>query len=172
MTKIRNRPDESFSKTKNREGEVYENIEIKYPFCYKTKDEKYFFRYLEDGRFEKIWFEEKNHGFCFGTYSNSINGLVNEKDFYLKVVGNLNTIIENEEFETRRNYIFTKYKKYTSGEQFLSIQAEELLRKKEEQDRKEIELFLEKQKQKQIEEQKFLNKNDIILNDDLNEDVF
>lgn len=127
----------------------YIEIEIKYPFCYKTKDDKNYFRYLEDGRFEHICLEEKRHCLTFGNYSNSIERLNNDKDFWFKVLGNLNLLIDNEEFEFARELLMSVYKKYLNGDQFIAFEVERIIKLKE---KREKEIVIEN--------------NDIIKNND------
>ncbi len=72
----------------------YKDIEIKYPFCYKTesKTETNYFRYLEDGRYEYICESEKKMHMSYGTRVDSIQGLINE-DSFLFILKTIKSVI-------------------------------------------------------------------------------
>ncbi|HMT03330.1 MAG TPA: hypothetical protein PKD00_08510 [Burkholderiales bacterium] len=107
----------------------YENIEIKYPFCYKTKNGKNFFRYLEDGRYEFICLEDKKSTLSFGSRANSIGTLLNENGFYFKILANLNEVITNEDFEFQISLFTKEYEKYLSANKYLSAEVQSKIEK-------------------------------------------
>lgn len=116
--------------------EVYKDLEISYPFCYKSKNGKNFFRYLEDGRYEYLCLEDKKSTLSFGCRSNSIDHLLEEKDFYFKVIANLNEVITNEEFEFQRKLFSAEYEKYLSGMKYISMGVEKIIREKQKEEEK------------------------------------
>lgn len=175
MTKLINKPDAEFFTTKNREGKLYEDIKIEYPFCYKDNLQKNYFRYLEDGRFENIVLEDNRHGIVFGTFTNSINGLINENDFWLKIVANLNTIIDNDEFETALNTLFIRYDKYRKAEMFVALQVEKIIKLKELEEFKAKEVLDKKKEEEEIKfkesvEELYKGDDDEIISGETNED--
>ena len=115
----------------------YQDLEIKYPFCYKTKNGKNFFRYLEDGRYEFICLEEKRATLSFGSRANSIGNLLNEDGFYFKVLANLNEVITNEDFEFQRALFTKEYEKYLSAEKYLSNEVQKIIDKEKQSTKKE-----------------------------------
>lgn len=126
----------------------YKDIKIEYPFCYKSKIGKNFFRYMPDGRYEYICLEEKKSTLSFGCRSNSINHLLEEDDFYFKILANLNEVITNEEFEFQRKLYSAEYEKYLEGVKYISLGVEKIIKEKEKEE-------------KQVEEK--VENNDIII---------
>lgn len=114
------KPDEAFLA-------LYEDIKIVYPFCYMTPNQKNFFRYLEDGRYEYLCFENNRVTFSFGARAQSIESLLSDDEFYFKVLHSINTIITNEEFEFRRNLYTVEYNKYLEGDKYLAREVEKIL---------------------------------------------
>lgn len=174
----------------------YQNVEIKYPFCYKTKNCKNYYRYLEDGRYEYIYDGGKKMTMQFGTHADSLVGLMNENGFYFKVLACRETIIENSEFEEKRKEYFENYKNYLNGDQYLAHDVKMLLHlqdqqnseiesligldpsqkihdnKKEFESTKQGEVTITENKNKLEPSQDLLKQNDIITNDNLKGDVF
>ena len=144
-----NKVKDDLFNTKNREGKVFVDKEINYPFCYKTKDEKNFFRYLEDGRYDHVCLNENMVTLSFGRRTNSINHLINEDQFYFKVLANLNIEISNEDFEWSIKRFDMEYKKYLEGADYIARDVEKIKKIKE------------AEKLNSIEE----NNSDIIQND-------
>lgn len=123
----RKKIDESFFEAK------YIDIEIKYPFCYKTKETKdgiNYFRYLEDGRFENIKISEKSCAYIFGCRANSIEELLADDGFYFKVLSNLNDVIENNEFENAYKLYLIEIEKYLSASKYLSREVNKIINEK------------------------------------------
>lgn len=112
-------------------GQKYKDIVIIYPFCYVTDNGKNYFRYLEDGRYEYLSFENSNCTFSFGCRAASIESLMADDQFYFKVLANQNTIISLEEFEFRRSLVMAEYDKYLKGDKYLSFAVENLIKQKE-----------------------------------------
>lgn len=108
---------------------VYKAIIIQYPFCYKTKDEKNYFRYLEDGRFEFICIENKFVTLQFGTRCDTIECLQEENNSTFKTLASKNIIITNEDFEEIRNIYFEQYKNYLLGTSYLAKEVQDLIDK-------------------------------------------
>lgn len=130
----------------------YNDIVITYPFCYKSKDNKNFFRYLEDGRYEFICMDKYNITMSFGSRAGKIDSLIEENDFYFKVLANLNEVISNEDFEFQRELYKKEYEKYLNGDKYLSREVEKFIEK------------TEKLKSNQIKKEN--NNNDIIVGED------
>lgn len=138
----------------------YKDTKIEYPFCYKTKSkhEETYFRYLEDGRYEYISISEKKMHMSYGTRVESIQGLVDEDNFYFKTISNRETVITNEDFEFARTQYYHNYKTYLSGDKYLSREVEEIISMKE-MDKRAEEDFLNSKIQKEKEDiGNFLNK--------------
>ena len=115
--------DEAFLK-------IYEDIKIEYPFCYRTPNGKNFFRYIADGRYEYISFESNRVTMGFGSRANSIDNLLSDDNFYLKVLANINTVINNEDFEFQRSLYMTEYDKYLQGDKYLAFEVQKVIEKK------------------------------------------
>lgn len=114
----------------------YKDMKIEYPFCYKSvgKHEENYFRYLEDGRYEYICISEKKMHMSYGTRVESIQGLLDDDNFYFKTIANRETVITNEDFEFARKQYYHNYQKYLSADQYLSREVEELIQLKEEKE--------------------------------------
>jgi len=108
----------------------YKDYEIVYPFCYKTKNGINFFRYLEDGRYEFICMDKYATTMSFGSRAGTIEALLEEKDFYFKVIANLNEVISNEDFEFQRALYLSEYNKYLLGDKYLAGEVDRLLKSK------------------------------------------
>lgn len=106
---------------------VYKAIEIHYPFCFKTKDEKNYFRYLEDGRYEYICIHDKHLTLQFGTVCDTIECLQDEHNSTYKVLATRNIIIDNEDFELIRKTYFNQYKMYLLGSAYLAKEVQDLI---------------------------------------------
>jgi hypothetical protein len=112
--------------------DVYMDIKIKYPFCYKDKSNRNYFRYLEDGRYEYICLEPYKATLSFGSRAGSIDYLLEEDGFYFKILANLNEVITNEEFEIRREEYLKEYDKYLAGDKYINAQVKDIIRRKNE----------------------------------------
>ncbi len=111
---------------------VYKDIEIKYPFCYKNRNDQNYFRYLEDGRYEFLCLEPFKSTLSFGSRAGSLDVLLSEDAFYFKVLANLNEVITNEEFESKREEYLKEYDKYLAGDKYINTQVKDIIRKKNE----------------------------------------
>lgn len=106
---------------------TYQDIKIQYPFCYQTKDKKNYFRYLEDGRYEYICITEDKIHFSYGTRANTIQGLMQDDEFYFKTLANREIVITNQDFEDARKIFFSNYKNYLSGSSYLAHEVQEII---------------------------------------------
>jgi len=109
--------------------EIYVDVKIEYPFCYVTPNKKNYFRYLADGRYEYICFENNRVTLSFGARAQSINGLLSDDEVYFKILANINTVITNEEFELRRSLLTVEYNKYLDGDKYIAAEVQKSLMK-------------------------------------------
>ena len=109
---------------------VYQDVKIEYPFCYKTRKGDNYFRYLEDGRYEYICLESYKATLSFGSRAGSIDVLIAEDGFFFKVLANLNEVITNEEFETKREEYLKEYDKYLAGDKYISASVKDIIKRK------------------------------------------
>lgn len=138
----------------------FEDIEITYPFCFKTKQDNYgkinYYRYLEDGRYENITVEYLQMHFSYGNHSNTIYALCGDHEFYFKHLANIHTLIDSKEFEDARQIYFDRYNDYLEGLKYIAKEVKEMIKNSPDSQRKD---FLE---EKEIIE----NNNDIISDND------
>lgn len=134
---------------------LYEDIKVVYPFCYVTPNGKNFFRYLEDGRYEYISFENSRVTFSFGARAQSIESLLDDDNFYFKILYSRNEIITSEEFEFRRDLYTKEYEKYLEGDKYLAEEVKKII-----------------DKESKIYSTKENNNNDLITGDNSSKDPF
>jgi len=106
-------------------GEKWSDKKISFPFCLRTENETSYWRYAEDGRFEYLCMKQKECCLSFGTYEDKISGIIQDKEFYFKVLSNRFIVISNEEFGIALKRLIEFHGLFMEAKAFLSKEVEE-----------------------------------------------